>query len=590
MNIEDLISQYLDGTLSSEAEAELHHRLSVSPEARKIFRAQIALQGVARDARVLHTPSVQMRNALFSRLQQEEGMGSLTDSAISVPAASAPAASAPAAPVASLLEEPPPASTGPRFAPPNHPAPRSVLAANQTLARRRRRLAAILLPLLVLVIAGGIVWQRGGFGGNQAEPSLADAQSGQSVGLNARPQAKTEAGNGATSPIQADSVIAGNVGEELLAMNQPAIQPAAVAADEADVALYRARTNPAEARHDDDAIAEMDDMASESTSLSALSGTVEDISGATIATASGATEASGGGIAKLDEDEITTPLKINAKDGTVLLDGRGSKTFVPADTTSPITIADVLEGEQKGGVDAASPLDRDVVFSHSIPPSGGISLMGSISTDATEDSASVAQMEWGSESMSASDSWTATAAPPPPAPIIAADLHKVNPRGRNANPSSKQFKDDSEDVPAGFAAEKSEEGKSRSKARNIESNPARAAATSPSQKGIAAAAGPQVGADDIVGLSNNQLSVTALATQRLFAGKSVARNAQLHLDSALTIEITLVQKGEGKRTRGGATQLQYEMVNGKAVIDVTPLSAKQRQQLQSYLRRLGKAE
>lgn len=585
MNIEDLISQYLDGTLSSEAEAELHHRLSVSPEARKIFRAQIALQGVARDARVLHTPSVQMRNALFSRLQQEEGMGSLTDSAISVPAASAPAA-----PVASLLEEPPPVSTGPRFAPPNHPAPRSVLAANQTLARRRRRLAAILLPLLVLVVAGGIVWQRGGFGGNQAEPSLADAQSGQSVGLNARPQAKTEAGNGATSPIQADSVIAGNVGEELLAMNQPAIQPAAVAADEADVALYRARTSPAEARHDDDAIAEMNDMASESTSLSALSGTVEDISGATIATASGATEASGGGIAKLDEDEITTPLKINAKDGTVLLDGRGSKTFVPADTTSPITIADVLEGEQKGGVDAASPLDRDVVFSHSIPPSGGISLMGSISTDATEDSASVAQMEWGSESMSASDSWTATAAPPPPAPIIAADLHKVNPRGRNANPSSKQFKDDSEDVPAGFAAEKSEEGKSRSKARNIESNPARAAATSPSQQGIAAAAGPQVGADDIVGLSNNQLSVTALATQRLFAGKSVARNAQLHLDSALTIEITLVQKGEGKRTRGGATQLQYEMVNGKAVIDVTPLSAKQRQQLQSYLRRLGKAE
>ncbi|MCC7439256.1 MAG: hypothetical protein IT211_12245 [Armatimonadetes bacterium] len=576
MNIEDLISQYLDGTLSSEAEAELHHRLSVSPEARKIFRAQIALQGVARDARVLHTPSVQMRNALFSRLQQEEGMGSLTDSAASVPAAL----------VASLLEEPPPASTGPRFAPPNHPAPRSVLAANQTLARRRRRLAAILLPLLVLVVAGGIVWQRGGFGGNQSEPSLADAQSGQDVGLNARPQATTEAGNGATSPIQADSVIAGNVGEELLAMNQPAIQPAAVAADEADVALYRARTSPAEARHDDDAIAEMDDMASEPTSLSALSGTVEDISGATIATASGATEASGGGIAKLDEDEITTPLKINAKDGTVLLDGRGSKTFVPADTTSPTTIADVLDGD----VDAASPLDRDVVFSHSIPPSGGISLMGSVSREAAEDSASVAQMEWGSESMSASDSWTATAAPPPPAPIIAADLHKVNPRGRNANPSSKQFKDDSEDVPAGFAAEKSEEGKSRSKVRKIESNPARVAATSPSQKGIAAAAGPQVGADDLIGLSNSQLTVTGPATQRLFAGKSVARNAQLHLDSALTIQVTLVQKGEGKRTRGGATQLQYEMVNGKAVIDVTPLSAKQRQQLQSYLRRLGKAE
>lgn len=71
MDIELLISQYIDGELSSDAEADLHHRLAVSPEARALFRAQLALRGVARDSRVLATPTNDLRSRLFDRLQQE---------------------------------------------------------------------------------------------------------------------------------------------------------------------------------------------------------------------------------------------------------------------------------------------------------------------------------------------------------------------------------------------------------------------------------------------------------------------------------------------------------------------------------------
>ncbi len=77
MNIEHLISNYLDGELSPEAEAELHYRLSLSPEGRKLFREHLALRGTARDRELLAEPSTVMRAALFTRLAHE-GMNSAT--------------------------------------------------------------------------------------------------------------------------------------------------------------------------------------------------------------------------------------------------------------------------------------------------------------------------------------------------------------------------------------------------------------------------------------------------------------------------------------------------------------------------------
>src|SRR5262245_31887121 len=132
MNIEDLITQYIDGDLSSEAESELHHRLAVSPEARKLFRAQIALHGVAQDARVLHRPTAKMRTDLFSRLQQEEGMEEI------------------AAIVPSVAR----AAEGPRSIPSDNVTSTAVA----TERRRRRRLIPILMPFLIGVIATGVLF------------------------------------------------------------------------------------------------------------------------------------------------------------------------------------------------------------------------------------------------------------------------------------------------------------------------------------------------------------------------------------------------------------------------------------------------
>ena len=42
MDIEQLISSYLDGDLTGDQEAELHHTLALSPEARALFREHIA--------------------------------------------------------------------------------------------------------------------------------------------------------------------------------------------------------------------------------------------------------------------------------------------------------------------------------------------------------------------------------------------------------------------------------------------------------------------------------------------------------------------------------------------------------------------
>lgn len=77
MNIEDLISHYLDGELSPDAEAEMHYQLSLSPEGRKLFREHMALRGAAHDRGLLLQPTPEMRSSLFGRLA-EEGMSRAT--------------------------------------------------------------------------------------------------------------------------------------------------------------------------------------------------------------------------------------------------------------------------------------------------------------------------------------------------------------------------------------------------------------------------------------------------------------------------------------------------------------------------------
>ncbi len=128
MDIELLISQYIDGELTSDAEADLHHRLAVSPEARSLFRAQLALRGVARDARVLATPTTDLRSRLFDRLQQE----GFTPEAL--PSSITPIA-APTAVVAHSIPSPRVAGTDRR--------------------RRRRAIAWALVPILFLVAVIG---------------------------------------------------------------------------------------------------------------------------------------------------------------------------------------------------------------------------------------------------------------------------------------------------------------------------------------------------------------------------------------------------------------------------------------------------
>jgi|GEM_PF-6997133 len=85
MDLDDLISRYIDGELDSQAEAELHHRLSISPEARSALRSHTALREASRDTRILDTPSPALHAALFNRLQQDEGMARAAAAAV-VPA------------------------------------------------------------------------------------------------------------------------------------------------------------------------------------------------------------------------------------------------------------------------------------------------------------------------------------------------------------------------------------------------------------------------------------------------------------------------------------------------------------------------
>ena len=147
MDIELLISQYMDGELSSEEEAELHHALALSPEARVLFREHLTLQGVARDERVLHRPSDDMRDNLFARLQSEEGMK-------------------PVAAVASLSAAVASHGKPERAAVPQRAGDRPPVAAAEHTAteerRRRRRLIPILIPFVICMIAGTF-WLSGGF-------------------------------------------------------------------------------------------------------------------------------------------------------------------------------------------------------------------------------------------------------------------------------------------------------------------------------------------------------------------------------------------------------------------------------------------
>jgi hypothetical protein len=165
MNIDDLISQYIDGELTGDAEAELHHRLSVSPEDRRRFREQIELRGIARDRRVLDQPTPAMRAALFARLEREEGLSAL---AASASAFAAPSATTPADASASRIPSSVSSSTGSRA---------RVRAGDRPAIERRerrRRLVPLLLPFLVGVVLTAVLWQFLGDGSPTSSPLATD--------------------------------------------------------------------------------------------------------------------------------------------------------------------------------------------------------------------------------------------------------------------------------------------------------------------------------------------------------------------------------------------------------------------------------
>lgn len=168
MDIEQLISSYLDGDLTGDQEAELHHTLALSPEARALFREHISLQRVARDERVLHRPDEMMRAALFARLHEDEGMER---------GAAVAAGAVIATPVAATLlsDGVPDATTAPEPLPDlprvTRTAPTTPVETRPPIARaadrrdderRRRRLIPILIPLMLVMIVGGTFWFGGG--------------------------------------------------------------------------------------------------------------------------------------------------------------------------------------------------------------------------------------------------------------------------------------------------------------------------------------------------------------------------------------------------------------------------------------------
>lgn len=213
----------MDGELSSEEEAELHHTLALSPESRALFREHLTLQGVARDERVLHRPTDDMRESLFARLQSEEGMKPI------------------AAPIVGTVGAVGAATSPTKVAAPYRMDDRAPLAADEDdrteERRKRRRLIPILIPLMFCVIAGGF-WASGGFNSGEGDRSFASAEMGDVdssySGANSFSSGEFPASRSETrSEIQADaeqqrpndSMIAPiNRGNGLIAMNEEGTQ------------------------------------------------------------------------------------------------------------------------------------------------------------------------------------------------------------------------------------------------------------------------------------------------------------------------------------------------------------------------------
>ena len=169
MNIEQTISFYLDGTLNSEQEAEFHHLLSVSPEARTLFREHMALQSVARDERMLMAPEAGLRSSLFATLAAE----GMDVDAMPVSGTSYGTAMPQTAPVMpTILDEPlyaeEPLRTVAEMRPP--------VANTKGEEKRRRRLLPFLIPALLLTItASALLLNIGGDDLQRGTPVLAEA-------------------------------------------------------------------------------------------------------------------------------------------------------------------------------------------------------------------------------------------------------------------------------------------------------------------------------------------------------------------------------------------------------------------------------
>ncbi len=174
MNIEQTISFYLDGTLTSEQEAEFHHLLSVSPEARTLFREHMALQSVARDERTLVAPEEGLRSSLFASLAAE---GMAVDA---MPIGGRPyGTTPPASAIPAMVAEPSLEAFEERRDPPVAVAEMRPPRANERgEEKRRRRLLPFLIPTLLLAVAASaLLLDFGGDDLQKGTPVLAEART-----------------------------------------------------------------------------------------------------------------------------------------------------------------------------------------------------------------------------------------------------------------------------------------------------------------------------------------------------------------------------------------------------------------------------
>ena len=224
MNIEQTISLYLDGELSGEQEAELHHLLSVSPEARSLFREHMKLQSIARAEQTLLTPEPELRNALFSRLQGEGMSASALPGGLGSPL---------------IDEEEPlipaePHRTTEQVRHRRNLAPAALVVDREPLPnqqrdeeKRRRRLIPILLPVLLAALAGSILWFDGGeriSGGSQERIAAVDPERSEAMQQNSEPTT-TDAAPGAVPSTDAGSVPPVNDVDRTEALSSAAADP-----------------------------------------------------------------------------------------------------------------------------------------------------------------------------------------------------------------------------------------------------------------------------------------------------------------------------------------------------------------------------